>query len=391
MKGKIITAALLALSNICYAQMTPVLSEIEENNPALKIAAQKAELEKLENHSEAILPNPEVELAYLWGQNSTVGNRRDITVSQSFDIPTLTGMRSRLAVGEDEMALLKYRAERLNVLLEAKNLLIELTFCNALKKELDLHLKNAESLVKSTEKKMQMGGANILEAKKARLHLAAVKGKIAQIGVERNRLLSELTRLNGGKQVTYNAAAYEGTDVLPESFTEWYSEASGRNPVLKYVQKQVEVSQSRVKIEKTATLPGLSIGYTSELARDAKYRGVSLGISIPLWNNGNRIKRADAAMKIAQTESRAAEQEFYERLLSDYNKASGLRAAAEDFRQALESADNRDILLKAQEKGEISMIDYIVESDLYYSALEDYLESERDYRLALASLQSVLL
>ena len=391
MKGKIITAALLALSNICYAQMTPVLSEIEENNPALKIAAQKAELEKLENHSEAILPNPEVELAYLWGQNSTVGNRRDITVSQSFDIPALLGMRSRLAVGEDEMALLKYRAERLNVLLEAKNLLIELTFCNALKDELEYHLKNAESLVKSTEKKMQMGGANILEAKKARLHLAAVKGKIAQIDVERNRLLSELTRLNGGKQVTYDAAAYEGTDVLPESFTEWYSEASGRNPVLKYVQKQVEVSQSRAKIEKTATLPGLSIGYTSELARDAKYRGVSLGISIPLWNNGNRIKRADAAMRIAQTESRAAEQEFYERLLSDYNKASGLRAAAEDFRQALESADNRDILLKAQEKGEISMIDYIVESDLYYSALEDYLESERDYRLALASLQSVLL
>ena len=391
MKGKIITAALLAISNICYAQTGPVLREIEENNQNLRIAAEKAELEKLENHAEAILPNPEIELAYLWGQNSSVGNRQDISVSQSFDIPTLTGMRSRLAVREDEMAILKYKAERINVLLEAKNLLIELTCYNALKRQLESHLKNAESLVQSTQKKMDLGGANILETKKARLHLASVKGKIAQIDVERGRLISELTRLNGGKEIHFDSDAYEDADVLPLSFTEWYSEASDRNPVLKYVQKQVEVSNSRVKIEKTATLPNLSIGYTSELARDAKYRGVSLGISIPLWNNGNRIRRADAAMRIAENESKAAEQEFYERLLSDYNKASGLRAAADDFRQALESADNRDVLLKAQEKGEISMIDYIVESDLYYSALEDYLKSERDYRLALASLQSVLL
>ena len=37
------------------------------------------------------------------------------------------------------------------------------------------------------------------------------------------------------------------------------------------------------------------------------------------------------------------------------------------------------------------MIDYLVETDLYYEALEATLEAERDYRHALASLNAFTL
>ena len=48
--------------------------------------------------------------------------------------------------------------------------------------------------------------------------------------------------------------------------------------------------------------------------------------------------------------------------------------------------DSRSFLLSALTEGEISMIDYLVEIDLYYDALEQALAAERDYRHALAAL-----
>ena len=61
------------------------------------------------------------------------------------------------------------------------------------------------------------------------------------------------------------------------------------------------------------------------------------------------------------------------------------------MRSSLAETDNRDFLLTALTKGEISMVDYLVETDLYYETLQRTLETERDYRKAVASLQGVCL
>ncbi|MCR5003292.1 MAG: TolC family protein [Bacteroidales bacterium] len=391
MRTRIMASALLLtlIYGPAQAQVQDVLRTIEENNPELRIASEQLGLEKLENREAALWADPEIELAYLWGQGSQT--RRNLGVSQSFDIPALTGMRKDLASRQDEMSVLKYKAKRLNILLEAKNLCIELIYCNMLYSELEAHLHNAEDLVTKTEKKMDLGGADILEAKKARLHMASVKGKMSKIDVDRRKILSELSRLGGGKEICLDATSYDISESLPSSFEDWYAVAADKNPVLKYVQASIDASKVSQKIDRRAALPSLTIGYTSEITADAGLRGVSMGISIPLWRNTNRIRQADAAVRIAESRKQKEEVDFYNRLLSDYENASGLKAVAEDYRQALENADNRKILMESMSKGEISMIDYIVESDLYYDALEEYMKSERDFRLALASLQSVLL
>jgi predicted RNA-binding protein associated with RNAse of E/G family len=59
------------------------------------------------------------------------------------------------------------------------------------------------------------------------------------------------------------------------------------------------------------------------------------------------------------------------------------------MRKALSETDNRNYLLEAQSKGEISMVEYLVEIDQYYEALEETLATERDYRHALARLNAV--
>ena len=63
-----------------------------------------------------------------------------------------------------------------------------------------------------------------------------------------------------------------------------------------------------------------------------------------------------------------------------------MKANAETMRASLTDTDYRDYLLSALTRGEISMIDYLVENDLYYEALEQTLDAEREYHYALAAL-----
>ncbi len=365
-----------------------ILRLIEANNPQLKAAAAGVDAEKLANRSGALLENPEFEFNYLWGADG-IGNRRDFRVTQSFDVATLTGMKSRQVAGQDELAALNYRSERLNVLLEAKQACIDLIYCNALKAELETHLEQAQTLVTAFEKRMKAGGANVLDLNKAKVHLTAVRGQVSQVEVERQTLLATLKSLNGGQDIILDDRAYDLSENLPADFDSWYEEASLKNPVLQYVRQEVSVGRKQLAIDKTAWVPELTVGYMSELTTADKFRGVTVGVNFPLWSNANKIKQSRARIAAAESRKAAAEQQFYYDLLAQYNRAASLKANAELMRTSLSETDSRDYLLTAQSKGEISMIEYLVETDQYYEALGQTLAAERDYHQALARLNAV--
>ena len=365
-----------------------ILRQIEANNPQLKAAAAEADAEKIENRSRALLENPEFEFNYLWGADG-IGNRRDFRVTQAFDVATLTGMKSRQVAGQNEMSILKYKSERLNVLLEAKQACIDLIYYNALKAELSTHLEQAQTLVSSFEKRLKAGGANVLDLNKAKVHLTAVRGQISQVEVERQTLLAVLKSLNGGQDIILDDCVYDLSDNLPADFESWYESASQKNPVLQYVRQEVTLGQKQLSIDKTAWIPELTVGYMSELTTADKFRGVTVGVNIPLWSNANKIKQSRAKIAAAESRKVAAEQQFYFDLSAQYNRAASLKANSELMRASLSETDSRDYLLTAQSRGEISMIEYLVETDQYYEALEQTLSAERDYHQALARLNAV--
>ena len=365
-----------------------VLRQIEENNQQLKAAAADVEAEKLANRSEALLENPEFEFNYLWGADG-IGNRRDFRVTQAFDVATLTGMKSRQVASQNELAALKYKSERLSVLLEAKQVCIDLIYYNALKAELSTHLEQAQTLVTSFEKRLKAGGANVLDLNKAKVHLTAVRGQISQVEVERQTLLAVLKSLNGGLDIILDDCVYDLSDNLPADFESWYESASQKNPVLQYVRQEVSVGHKQLSIDKTAWVPELTVGYMSELTTADKFRGVTVGVNIPLWSNANKVKQSKARIAAAESRKTAAEQQFYFDLLAQYNRAASLKANSELMRSSLSETDSRDYLLTAQSRGEISMIEYLVETDQYYEALEQTLSAERDYHQALAKLNAV--
>lgn len=392
MRKYIILIAVLAVAGPAAAQQTidAVLQQIERNNTTLEALRKQTEADKLQNKTGITLPDPEVSFDYLWGDPSSIGNRKDFGVTQSFDIATIAGSRRRVADAQNGLLDVEYRAGRMAVLLEAKQTCIQLIYYNALKAELEQRLAHAQAVADFYDRQLADGNANRLEVNKARLSLSAAQGELRRNEVERTNLLAELQRLNGGEPIAFEQAAY-AQPVLPQDFEAWYDEAAAANPVLAYARQNVELKRREMKLGKLTGLPQISAGYMSELVPESNFRGITLGLSVPLWSNRNRVKQAKAAVVAAELQQKDATVQFYERLRNQYGRTLGLQRTAGEYRKALAELDNTQLLRKALDAGEISLLDYIVELGLYYTTVDEALAAERDYELALTELQSVML
>ncbi|MDR0541017.1 MAG: TolC family protein [Dysgonamonadaceae bacterium] len=388
MKKIIISLSLLSIVFSAAAQngYDSVLQQIEANSTALSALREQMEAQKLNNRTGIYLPNPEAEFHYLRGAPHGTGNRTDISVSQSFDFPAAYGYRSKIAGLQNVNAERIYRYERINTLLSAQQVCIDLVYYNALSKRYSQRLQNAESLAAACKARLEKGDANRLEYNKAQLNLTAVQAEKTRIESEQAALLSELQRMNGGKAISFPDDAYPDKS-LPSDFEDWYAGVESRHPALQYAGGQIEIGRQQVKLNRALGLPGFSAGYMSEsVAGGEHFRGVTLGISIPLWENRNRVKQAKAQVRAAEVLLDDNKTQLFNRLKSLYLKASALRQNARKLRFSLSENDNGLLLKKALDMGEISLLNYLLEIDYYYDAVNKALEAERDYERAIAEL-----
>ena len=150
----IIVAILASIPLYARNNIKEILSSIEENNTTLKTLREEVKAQHLGNRTGIYLANPELEFNYLWGRPGNVGSRKDFSVRQTFDIPTVTGMKSRLADDKNRLVDLQYKSDRLNILLEAKQYCIDLVYYNALRKELELRLRHARTIADAYQKRL---------------------------------------------------------------------------------------------------------------------------------------------------------------------------------------------------------------------------------------------
>jgi outer membrane protein TolC len=387
----IIVCLMLLLGGVsvsAQSNIAEVLKTIENNNNTLKSFRESAEAQKLGNKTGIYLPGPEVGFNYLFGKPENIGKRTDISVMQSFDFATVSGLKARTANERNNLVDLQYQTDRLQILLEAKQYCLDLIYYNALAHELGIRLQHAQTIAEAYEKRLKNGDANILESNKAKLNLSAVQGEIARVEVERATTRAQLLRLNGGTDIALDDTQFPSAD-LPLNFEEWFSQSAQKYPALALLKQEIAVNKKELSLNKAMALPSFSAGYMSERVVGERYQGVSVAVSIPLWENKNRIKQAKTALKAAELREADGKGQVYNQLKILYARTQGLKTTAQNYRDALRTINNTDLLKKALDTGEISLLDYIVEIGLYYDTVNRALETEKDYQKAFAELSAV--
>lgn len=367
-----------------------ILPAIERNNKSLQALRQEVEAEKAANHVGIAPANPEVEFSYLWGHGAEEGSRMDLSVSQSLPLSTILGYQSRLAKQQDLRANLRLKVERTAVLLQAQQTCIDIVYTNAMLHEYGKRLAHAQTLADAYRQKFDAGNANALEYNKVRLNLATAQGEYQRLLTERSTLLEQLASLNGGEAIVLNDSVFEGV-LPPADFDSWYAEAETRSPMLAYVRQEVAVAKADARLSKAEWLPDLSIGYMSEGMTGNYYNGVTVGVSVPLWQNSHRVRQAKASAEAAQLRADEQKQLFLSTLRTQYAAVMGLQKTWQGYHEALLLTNSADLLLQALQAGQISMLEYMMELSIYYDATAQALTAQRDYYSALAELQAVVL
>lgn len=376
MKRLYILLGIFLSSSVVFAQTSveDILRLVDQNNTALKAAADKTEAAKQEAMMETSLDDPEIGFDYLWGKPGMIGKRKDVNVNQTFDLATVFGYRKRLANSQKELLELELQQKRVETRLEAMDLLAQITYYNQALAIYDERLQQEKQLADSYEKRLAAGDANKLEANRARLSLADVEADAAKFHTERDILMLQLQTLCGGADVSYNGTDYLALNIAPEISLKALQEAQNNQQQL--------VAEHELKTTKAQSMPSLSAGYMAELTDDEKWNGVTIGLSIPLWNNRHNLKRARLQVESARSEAVDAAYQLEQAAAAQRLRTERYHDIAQKMQQKLANASSTALLRKALDEGEISLVEYTIENSDLFDLRIKALEAERDYQEA---------
>ena len=371
-------AAVIACTAAGAQTIDDILGQVGENNLTLKALQQQLAAGADANLAEARLEGPEVEFGYLFGEDGR--RRHDFGVSQSFDFGALTGARKRLA--------LEYRASRRDILTQARKLVYRIINCNALIAEYTRRADNARAVEQAYRSGYEKGEFSVIDYRKAAVGLAEAEGTLRLCEVERDGLLAELKNLNGGEGIVITACEQE-TVLLPGSFGLWLEQASGKSSALEYVRTSTSTSEKQLKLSRSEAFPSLSVGYKSEVVPGEGFRGVSVGVSIPLWSAGKKISSAKKQLEAARLAEQDALVQFRTNAENLYEKAASLAESAAGYALLTDSDEGLRDLQKALDSGQMSLLDYMNEISYFYSSRELALQTQLEYLLAVADLMAL--
>lgn len=370
-----------------YAQddLNAVLQSIEANNTTLKAFGREADARKMSNRTGLAPGDPQVMVSHMWGNSAQRYTRLDYSLLQTIDFPTAYRYRSTIADGHDRQTDLEYRRVRSALFREVSRVYTDLVYRDLLRKELEKRISNAESIANAYQLALEKGAVNVLERNKARVNLLNLNKAYEMNEVERQALWDELTRYNGGIPLSSVHLNY-ASKPLPVDFEAWHEETKIQNLNLSVIENSIAVSKTQEKLSRAVSLPQITAGFVSEQEMEMRFSGVSVGLSIPLWQYKNTVKQTKLQTTALQHVAHDAALQYYNEQKKLHNKAVKLEGIVRELREILSRSNDMALLRKALDQGELPLITYLTELNLYYDTIDQMLEAEHDYHLTLAEL-----
>jgi outer membrane protein TolC len=362
-----------------------ILSSIQQNNKAIQTNKKYWEARKQEYKTGLTPYDPLVEYDYLFGSPADAGNQRDFSITQRLDFPTTYKQKRVLSKQQASQADLQHEVVRQEVLLNAKVLVLELIHLNKRSAVLQQREQKTAQLVQDYQKKLDKGDVIVLDVNKARLQLLNIQNELALNQNERQAILTRLAELNGGATIEVSDTSYPAPPVIP-GFETLDSLIEANDPLVKTYEGEKVIMEQQIAVQKALNLPKIETGYHAQGILGQSYKGVHAGVTIPLWENKNRVRAAQAGLDYARSneETRRLEHRLENKRL--YDQLAVRTKAMRDYNALVATLNNAALLEKALRLGQITVIQYFQDESYYFSTYDRYLELEVEYHKTLAQL-----
>lgn len=374
---------ILAVTDMGLAQgLTPLLSAIEQNNLQLKAARMTNASLITASRAENRLGDTSVEYSPFYQSGVDGTSSSELIVSQELDFPTLYAARSKANDLQAKELDWQYRILRRDILLEAKQLGIELCQNMQIQSLLQLRMATADSLLQAFEKRLSLGDASLLDINRIKMDRMSVSAEYIKNEARRTSLLADLQRLNGGQKTDSYFAELRNQ---PISMLETADE--GFRPSLETYSAEASLksSQQSVLMAQQNWAPKLTLGYRRNTELREASNGFLVGVAVPLFNNSGRVKAAKmqrSAAELNLSDAQVEQTMRHDNLIQQYQHYRLLLEAYDEplMQQTL------SLLHKAVMAGELSVIDYYTEADRIYSLLLERIDNETEYVMVLSEL-----
>lgn len=380
-----IVAFVVVTSVGAQTSIDQILRNIETNNKELQANAQLIASQKLESKTDNNLPDPTLSYAHLWNnkdKNNTIG---ELVVSQSFDFPSLYFTRNKLNQLKSGAFDGQKEVFRQSILLQAKEVCLDIIMLRKQKQILAERLRNAEELSAMYTKRLQTGDANVIETNKINLELLNVRTEASMNESALRNKMQELTALNGNIPVVFEENNYPAA-VLPANYDELKSEVIASDYTLQALNSQSLAARQQIAVNKSQWLPKLELGYRRNTESDEPFNGVVVGFSFPLFENRNKVKIAKAQSLNVDLMKESATLSVESELVQLYRDATTLRTSMNEYEKTFQAQQDLAMLKEALTGGQISMIEYFVEVSVVYQSKQNYLQLENQYQKAIAKI-----
>lgn len=385
MKTTIIFAAALAFGMNAGAQsINDILKSVEQNNKELQAMSERGKAQALDIDAQNNLSDPSIEYSPFFAKGVSGVASSELVVKQGFDFPTLYAARSKSGKLQKDVVNLDYLASRCNILLSAKQLCLDLILLNQEHELLEKRRKNAEELLAMYETRMKNGDATILELNKVKMDRMNVQTEVTQNEAAHQTALQSLLALNGNMPLEFDQTDYPiSQDVV--DYEALYDKAVASELTLRSARADVLASEQNVKVNKQNWLPKFEVGYRRNTDGSDASNGFMVGASFPLFSGRNKLKSAKAKLQESTLQLDNVKVQTENNVRSKVNEMKQLRKAADTYDTALLNS-TLDLLRKAVEGGELSIIEYYVEADAIYKNLQTQMQLENKYQKAYAEL-----
>jgi outer membrane protein, heavy metal efflux system len=372
-----------------YAQnnVDRVLMEVEANNKSIHANNKYWDAKRIEFRTGLTPYDPQVEYDYMFGSPAEAGNQRDFSITQRLDFPTVYKRRRNLSRTQIEQSELHQRVHRQKVLLEAKLAAIEIIYLNRRGAELKRRQASTQRLSEDYQKKLDQGDATILDVNKAKIQLLNIGNDLELNHNQIQIATTKLIELNGGKALAVTDTIYPVVTAVPD-FETLDSIIEANDPILKVHEQDKKIMESEIAVQKSLNLPKIETGYHSQGILGQSYKGAHAGITIPLWENKNKLRAAQSNLDYAVAK---ADAHIIEHRLGNKGYYDLLAVRSKQMREytdVLSSLNNSILLDKALRLGQITVIQFFQEEAFYFSAYDKYLQMEAEYHKAIARLYS---
>lgn len=375
----------LCIPMVMQAQsIDQVLQSIEQNNKELQSQVQLSKAQQMENRTANNLPDPTLSYSSFYKNGEGPGHGTEFVVSQGFDFPTQYITRKRQADLQNEAVEKQQQAIRRDILLQAKNLCLDLILLNQEKALMEIRKKNADELADLYNTRLEAGDANILEVNKIKMERMNVQTEVAQNNAAHRAALQSLLTMNGNLPLEFAETSYpqvkEINDynvlrdiVVPADFD------------LLAAAAQTRAAEKQVSVNKQNWLPKLQAGFRRNTDSNQSMNGFVVGGSIPLFSNRKKVQIAKAQALSAQLMQENAKLSVENELMALFNEMQQLKEAMNTYDVSL-MYHSLDLLKQALKEGQLSLIEYFVEAETVYRNLQARMQLENQYQKVMADI-----